>query len=364
LRNNLDTTLPWEALLSEEDIKLLTQEDYAQQYKWNKWDYVIVGAAGIIASLTDYFWVSIPKTITTGRYAGQKGSIITEWLNRIKLPPPFQKQLETDANVPYDNTGGGDHRIDTFGHDPVLGFIIGTIDIMRGGATTIKGGNISIESGLAEPVGPLDALVKQFLHLLSDVTTSKGLPVPFASIFRSLNFGSFPIPNGKTATISQLALWMYHNGYDLRHFITMGITPAVIEIIIRLYLMIQHYLEKGETKFLLASNPKYRSMLLLAHAVACAGNAGKIALYQGNPLAINYAEWLALFRYLVPSIKYWVFDKQKLRIMYFNNIIDSNWDQLINSSQALLEKTYMDNLPIIPLGKCNEWVDEQIMPNT
>ena len=55
--------------------------------------------------------------------------------------------------------------------------------------------------------------------------------------------------------------------------------------------------------------PKYRMMLLAAHAIAAVGNAGKIALYEGTPLAINVAECTALFRHLVPSLKYWLFDK-------------------------------------------------------
>ena len=63
-----------------------------------------------------------------------------------------------------------------------------------------------------------------------------------------------------------------------------------------------HYYEKGENKILLANDPKYRTMLLSAHAVASAANAGKVILHQGNPLAVNYAEWLALIRYLLPSM--------------------------------------------------------------
>jgi hypothetical protein len=76
--------------------------------------------------------------------------------------------------------------------------------------------------------------------------------------------------------------------------------------------MLRHYSEQGETKINLASHPKYRSMLLAAHGIASLANAGKIALRQGNPLAINYAEWMALLRYLIPSTKYWVFDQHRL----------------------------------------------------
>ena len=147
-----------------------------------------------------------------------------------------------------------------------------------------------------------------------------------------------------------MILWMYHNGYDLRHFVTMGITPATIEIILRAYLMIRHYSNHGDVKFLLADNPKYRSMLLFAHAIACAGNAGKIALMQGNPLAINYVEWIALLRYLVPSLQYWLFDKSRLRMEHMLRINEQGWSELCQSSDDLLKRVYADTAPVFTLG--------------
>jgi hypothetical protein len=351
LSKGIEPLLPWQAILSDEDLAQLKAESYEAQYWWDKWDYLVVGAAGVLAFLTDCFLVAIPKTMTSGVYKGQSGSIVTEKLRTLNLPPSVQGWLKNAPKVPYDHTGGGDHRIDSFGHDPILGFIFGTLDIFRGGATTIKGGDVAFKAGLADPTrNPISAVVTQFLHMLSDVTTSKGLPVPFGSILRALKVGSFPGPSGKSHTLSELILWMYHNGYDLRHFVTMGITPATIEIVLRAYLMIRHYSVHGETKFFLADNPKYRSMLLSAHAIACAGNAGKYALGSYNPLAINYAEWLALLRYLMPSLKYWIFDRSRLKIEHLQRINEKGWQELCQSSDALLTKVYKDTSRIFPLG--------------
>ena len=158
-------------------------------------------------------------------------------------------------------------------------------------------------------IGLLEAFLTQLGHLVSDVGTKQGVPPPFFGLFQGIDIAAPMSDKGRS--VGEIARWMYLNGFDFRHFITQGITPAVIEIIVRAYIMIRHYSEKGDVKFVLADNPKYRSMLLSAHAIACAGNAGKVALYQGNPLAINYAEWLALLRYLGPSLKYWIFDKTK-----------------------------------------------------
>ena len=130
---------------------------------------------------------------------------------------------------------------------------------------------------------------------------------------------------------------MYLNGYDFRHFLVSGITPAVIEIILRAYIMLRHYSEHGETKLILNDHPKYRSMLLVAHSIAALGNAGKIALMQGNPLAFNLAEWMALIRYLIPTIKYWLFDEHRLRLEHLERINDSGWNELLQNNEKIIE---------------------------
>lgn len=351
--HNIDVSkLNTYSLLSAKELKKIN-DDFIKPFeelKWDIWDYGFVTLAGIIGIATDFLIVKIPKTIKSGVYKGQEGSKLTENLNNIKLPKNWQKSLSEFAKVPYDNSGGADHRIDTIGHDPVLGLIFGTIDIFRGSATTMKKGVLEINR-VSEPANLIIALLKQLAHLLSDVTTSKGIPVPFSSLIRLCNFGEFHGPTGKKRTLSDLALWMYHNGYDLRHFVTMSITPATIEIILRAYIMIRHYFEKDELKFKIANSPKYRSMLLVAHAIACAGNAGKIYFYGGNPLALNYAEWIALVRYLIPSIKYWLKDKHINKLNHYLELNRKGWDNLVFEKNDTFENKYFDKLDVVVLGQ-------------
>ena len=80
LYQGVDPLAPYEAFLTEADLKTLQAESYDAQYKWDKWDYIFVGATGVLASLTDYLLVQIPTTLTTGEYAGQAGSPLTKWL--------------------------------------------------------------------------------------------------------------------------------------------------------------------------------------------------------------------------------------------------------------------------------------------
>jgi hypothetical protein len=363
LSQGADPLAPYEAFLTEADLKTLQAESYDAQYKWDKWDYIFVGATGVLASLTDYLLVQIPTTLTTGEYAGQVGSPITEWLRKYNTNESndwfaqWVRELEKRSPAPYDYTGkgmgGGSHRSQSIGHDPVLGFIFGIYDILNGTITGFSHDNKAhtytwIHKTVVtnqEPIGLIKAVLRHIEHLISDVATSMGLPAPFMTLIQGINIGEIGV---EKRTVGQLAKWMYLNGYDFRHFRVSGITPAVIEIVLRAYIMLRHYSEYGETKFDLASHPKYRTMLLMAHGIATLGNAGKIALMQGNPLAINYAEWMAFIRYLIPSIKYWVFDQHQLRMEHLEHINSTGWDQLLQSSDQLLTTvTKLDSSKVI-----------------
>lgn len=366
LQKGLNPLAPYELILTENDLQTLKNESYNAQYKWDNTDFIMVGFSGVLATLTDYFLVAIPKTFTTGQYAGQKASILTGWLKKYNIKDSndwfaqWAKTLEEICKTPYDNQKliegmyPKSHRFQSLGHDPILGFIFGILDIMRGTVTgfsydkLIGVHNFDIKTVTAnQNISFIEAILKHIGHLISDVATPMGLPAPLMTLFQGINIGSF---GEKGRNVGQIARWMYINGYDFRHFLVTGITPAVIEIILRAYIMLKFYSEHGEAKFPSTDNPKYRSMLLSAHTIASVGNAGKIALMSGNPLAINYAEWMALFTYLIPSVKYWLFDKNRLEIEHLEKINDDNWNQLLINSEKILEKVSINNIDNITLG--------------
>ena len=375
LHQGVEPLAPYEAFLTEENLKKLRDESYEAQYQWDQWDYVFVGASGILASLTDFLLVKIPQTLTTGEYARQAGSPITEWLKKYDTTKSndwlarWAQTLSETGKVPYDSTsyigvggvesipgmGGKTHRFQSFGHDPVLGFVFGVLDILRGTITGFSYDRLThthfwtqgVVWSNVEPVGLIEAILRHIGHLISDLATPMGLPAPLMTLFQGINAGSF---GEKERKVGEMARWMYLNGYDFRHFLVSGITPAVIEIVLRAYIMLRHYSEYGETKFDLTSHPKYRTMLLMAHGTATFGNVGKIVLMQGNPLAINYAEWMAFIRYLIPSIKYWVFGQPRLRMEHLEHINSIEWDNLLQSSDQLLATVTKLDSQKIPLG--------------
>jgi hypothetical protein len=359
LQHGLNPLAPYEVFLSETDLKKLAHEQkyYEAQLVWDKWDYIFVGASGVLAALTDVLLVGTPKTsplttwlknFDTTTKAGQ-----TDWFSQ------WARDLEQACKVPYDaqpfaGMSGKTHRFQSLGHDPILGFVFGILDIMRGTVTGFSYDKLtSLHSFATHPVSSdisinlIEALLKQIGHLISDVATPMGLPAPFMTLIQGINIGSF---GEKGRSVGEIARLMYLNGYDLRHFLVTGITPAVVEIVLRAYIMLRHYSEHGEIKFDLASHPKYRAMLLMAHGIATTANAGKIILMNGNPLAINYAEWIALIRYLIPSLKYWLFDQHCLRLEYMEKINESGWNDLLENSDRLLGAIARTNFPIITLS--------------
>ena len=340
--------------------------------RWDALDYAFVGAAGVLGALTDFLLVRIPHSVTSGRYQGQLGSPLTAWLKRRDTNvngdwfSHWARALESRCKVPYDASVVEElrvpgmyprsHRLQSIGHDPVLGLVMGVLDILRG---TITGFSYDHLTGHHRPfqasvsvqgieVGLIEAFLKQIGHLASDVGTPMGIPAPFFGALQGLNTGSFG-PNDRS--IGELSRWMYLNGYDLRHFATMGVTPLTVESVLRGYVLLRHYAENGDTPVEIAASPKYRSMLLMAHAIAALGNAGKVALYQGNPLAINQAEWWALVRYLEPYVKHWIIDQSELRLARLKRAAEEDWTELLLNSSELLSRAFAVDSPGVAIGR-------------
>ncbi|WP_168210671.1 hypothetical protein [Persicimonas caeni] len=367
---------PLEALLSDEDLEQLRNSDYDAQFRWDPWDYGVVGVAGVLAALTDFLLVKIPQDIAVGEFAGQTGSPITAWLKQYNTSDKeqqdwfaqFARWCEKTCKTPYDGFRSADgkpfpgmsphtHRFQTLGHAPILGLIFGIIDLCRG---TITGFKYDIGSGTHTPfigrpaangerVGVFTAFLKQVGHMLSDVCTPSGLPAPLMQLFQFLNVGEIEI-NGEKRTLAKLARWMDYNGFDLRHFLTSSISVAVVELVVRGYAMIRYFLKHGEVEFPGAGDPKLRSMLLTAHGIACLGNAGKIVLYQGNPLAINLAEWMALSKYAVSHTKYVLFERHRLRMEHLERLTAAEWDRLEENMRSISAVVCDQSAELIELG--------------
>lgn len=298
---------------------------------WDRWDVAAVGITVVAGALLDYFLVATPGAAFKGE--PQRGSPVTAWLKEQseKLAPiksgddfsrnAFQewaagltKKAEKWAKVPYDvvspklDLTPNTHRLAAIGHDPVLGIVFGAKDILCHTCTFIdsKGAWRVIPGPAYAERGVLEALATVVIHGFSDAFTSKGLPPPFLSALQTLNVDSgFALrEGGDTVSVPNLIRYMYSNGYDLRHFATMAVVPAVAELFIRIY----HFLRtrepaEGLGKDGIRGRLKLSQMLALTHGLLASGNLVKTALYGWNPTALNMAEFLALGKQMISLVK-------------------------------------------------------------
>lgn len=312
---------------------------------WDETDWTVVLLAGTIATLLDVVLVRIPRDST---FLGEKytGSPLTKWLqdrDRARdIHSHYFKGFEKLAKVPYDAattaaTGGlvggmrpATHRLQSPGHDPALGFLVGLADLMRGTGTYIDnlGQLIQVPTG-ADPVGLIDALITQVRHLLSDVYTPAGLQPPFFTLLQLGQIDSpFALgPSGVKVPWTDVARHMYTNGYDLRHFFTMGITPGVVSAIIRGYWLLRSYATGGTREQRKLEHAKLTSMLLLGHTIATSGTLLKTGLLFGlNPAALNYNQILAM----APATVAW-FKEAIARDHRIDRALGREWELLLTT---------------------------------
>jgi hypothetical protein len=158
---------------------------------------------------------------------------------------------------------------------------------------------------------------------LSDVCTSAGLPPPFLTLPQLVKTKSpFVLgPSGERVSWTNVARYMYTHGYDLRHFATMGIVPATVEMVIRGWWLCRHFEDKEQAEL---AKAKLTSMLMLGHAIAASGNLLKTgAIYGVNPLALNWTLMLRLF----PVTLSWIRETAK-RDRTIRDELDVGWTNL------------------------------------
>jgi hypothetical protein len=285
------------------------------------YDYATAGAAGILAGLVDIFLVQVPKhpgflggpaaeggwlsNVIKERFAGLLPEDAIHHLER-NYPVPFDRPTSHGLAIPIEGFGPLTHRTNSLGHDPLLGWVFGVRDILMGGITAIgSDGQLVIQTmprrepaefGVGLFVEILEAFKLVAGHLLSDVATKAGLPPPLFGMLQFLQRGG--IGDHSTADMARA---MYRSGYDLRHFLAGGASVAIIEVFVRTAWTVRELSEgKKLTEALPVASPRLRSGLFLSHSVATAVNAGKVSITQ-NPLSINWAQWMAFFRYLIPD---------------------------------------------------------------
>jgi hypothetical protein len=291
---NLDDLLTRKELAS---IERRFGDGFTARSRLDRYDIIAAVAAGVTAALLDYLVVAVPKD-----------SGVTQALKRLSVDS--DNWLAGIAKVPYDRVAGisldgfdaNAHRVMNFGHDPLLGWVYGTMDILRG---TLMGASRSGVVDVFETSPPVAgnlpaALALQAMHLISDIATPAGLPLPGWTALLSIDKTLM----GSEDSVAEVARLMYVRGYDTWHLPTMAVPVLGIEVVLRGYLGLRQLLDEQYREELdierlrtgsdrVADLPRYEVMALIARGIAVAGNVGKFALMEANPIALNFPLWMA-----------------------------------------------------------------------
>lgn len=325
--------------------------EFTDQYKLDKYDYAISGIIGTIAALMDYFLVT--KVDGKKVVPGKLKSGVEDFWNKL-LSTKKIKELEEKYKVTYDislNTSKISqeilglcplyHRFQSLGHDPILGFIFGISDLMKGQLTAIDGsGRLIVQS--VQGAGTksfIESIITVFGHFLSDVGTKSSktgkilsVPAPLTPLLQLIQAGSIEY-NGTRFTVADLSKKMYGDGYNFNHFIGMSLPVLLIEVLTRLSFVIKEIFF-SETEVSLKGNPKLTIMLCIANGILFTENVGKLAITK-NPFSINYVSWIATAKHGFKTLKWVAYDREMGKIQYAQEYINTNWQYLMISANEI-----------------------------
>lgn len=351
---------------NHEYIKGLKKE-FDQIHRLDKLDISIAALAGIVAGAVDILLVGIPQRGKSGLEAGTLSNYIRSYFDKV-LPPDEMEKLANskESKVPFDAQDNRHttirveglsayyHRLLQLGHDPLLGFIVGVMDIMTGKMTTIdKTGKIVSQTmeNYADRIEPdvFKALAKELMHLKSDVTTSMGLPAPLMSLFDLFQFGSI---GEEELTIAEIVQGMYYEGYDFIQFCSSSVPVMIAEVIVRLGYALKRLKEGHSVKESIPfslnrdKHPKLATMLFIAHSSATAINAGKVH-FTKNPVAINYPQWISFAKYSYSQLKWCLINKPRAREAYINGILYDELSEVLEEVDKTFDEISTDKLVVL-----------------
>ncbi|MBQ6490289.1 MAG: hypothetical protein IJI75_13815 [Solobacterium sp.] len=309
-------------------------------------DLIVSVVSGIVASVIDIVFVGTPEVVKI--YKGGEnfdGSILTKAIRSLgQGDDTLSGMLDwccEKCKVPYDISAKkgvvipNNHRLRNFAHDPLIGMLFAIVDIIMGTGTFVDNkGNLRIV------VNPKDypqnekvlALIYYFGHLLSDVCTARGLPIP-GFVLTQFFAGE------DDSSVAAIAEQMYRDGYDLRHLASMSTPVLVKNLVIEIYLSLLRYnneviLTLAEKEIINNKNEIYRYKLrLMSDAVCCGGNVLKFFIppTMGNITALNISEWISLIQNSIVNLRYQIRDKSIEQVIFNREIISDNWNTIMKS---------------------------------
>jgi hypothetical protein len=196
-------------------------EEFRKRTRLTKTDYAFLTLATALQCTRQYLLTSFKPTLdekaTKTSDEAELKSKTSSWSGsdtiKTKQGGYYYASFDSiiaDTSVPYDTIagakkfnlglGGTTHRYKTIGHDPILGYIFGTMNILTNTLTTwnmtsfhIRNSSIYSHADTAiafssmvqrikkDPASVATSLIKQQIHIRSDMYTPDKIPFPFIS---------------------------------------------------------------------------------------------------------------------------------------------------------------------------------------
>lgn len=339
-----------EELEDNHEYILGLQQQFKDINKLDKWDFAVAGIVGTLAALIDLFLVTKVDVSNGNVTPGVLKSGVEKLWDKI-LPADKVSLLESKYKVPFDistNTSKishevlglnpKHHRFQSLGHDPLLGFIFGVKDLMRGELTAIDGNGRRIVQSVSGAEGKdfIEAIIMEFGHLLSDVNATSptgmkiSIPAPLTPLLQMVQDGSVSY-KGKKYTVGDLSKRMYYDGYNFNHFIGMSIPVILIHLVIKLFTILREMFSDDYS----VTKHKSDILLFVSNSILCAENVGKLVVTE-NPFSINYVSWMDTAKYSVRALKYVLVEYHLEEIEHIQKVIDNEFAD----TYELIENTW------------------------
>ena len=159
---------------------------------------------------------------------------------------------------------------------------------------------------------------------------------------------------GKQVPISDIAEYMYVNGYDSRHFLTMSFPVIIMEILTRVCYVIREHIDRERPFFDVLKeclpfnlSPRLRLITTFAYGTSTSINLAKVYFDPDKRNAIlnaNYPMWLGFVWNTFFSLKWVLLDKTSARQHHIDDKIIKELEDIQGKIDDLLKRA--ESLPV------------------
>ena len=256
------------------------------------------------------------------------------WLNILYQTPPYD--ITKGSAALGINMGGAYHRLYTLGHDPILGWLFGTTNILtdiitlnnfqsyrvtRKPSMRITPNKVGLGTMLSESYQVVRddylnlpaAIFAQAQHIKSDAYTKVGLPVPLIAAFNE-----------------SFASKLYRNQYDALCFARdtkiIG-TSYIVSILIDMIISLVHRLFKSDNVSEQIYEVRTRKILLLSNTIASTSTTIN-AYITHNPRHLDIGSLLSTVAHLFSDIRFICKIKQEFIENEIQNRLQSEFNEI------------------------------------